>query len=108
MKIFTYGIDENLHKNIRKYFRESEVVDVSEQYQDILALSADIVIISKSYCSQEELDIIQEFEAETKDMDETIYIYLTLEQEMELTKAFGSYFGEDRRIWYLQWILTGL
>ena len=108
MKIFTYGIDGSLHKNLQRYFNESEVVDVSEQYQDILALSADMVIISKSYCSQEEFDIIQEFEAETKDMDETIYIYLTLEQEMELTKAFGSYFGEDRRVWYLQWILTGL
>lgn len=108
MKIFTYGIDGSLHKNLQRYFKESEVVDVSEQYQDILALSADMVIISKSYCSQEELDIILEFEAETKDMDETIYIYLTLEQEMELTKAFGSYSEEDRRIWYLQWILTGL
>ena len=108
MIIFTYGISKNLYENMKNCFLESEVIDVSEQYQDILALSADIVIISKSYCSQEELDIIQEFEAETKDMDETIYIYLTLEHEMELTKAFGCYFGEDRRIWYLQWILTGL
>ena len=108
MKIFTYGINKNLYNNLQNYFREVELVDVSNQYQDILALSANIVVVSESYCSRKILNTIKEFEAETKYVDDTIYIYLTLEHEKELAKVLERCYEEGRRKWYLRWILTEL
>ncbi len=106
MKIFTYGIDRNFFECISSYIKDADIVDVSEQYQDILALNSDIVIISLRNCSQEILEIIREFEDETKDLDSTIYIYLGTEEEMQFMEACYDYFLRRKRLWYLQWILT--
>ena len=108
MKIFTYGIDKRLFRIFQYYFKGAKCIDVTEQYQDILALSADIVVISEGYCSRDVLEVIKKFENETKDIDNTIYIYLTLKQEMKMTEILSFYFGEENRTWYLRWILTEL
>ena len=42
MTIFTYGIEKSLLEVLQHYFGEAEYFDVTEQYQDILALCADV------------------------------------------------------------------
>ena len=79
---------------------------MTEQYQDILALCADVVVISEANCSDNVLKIIREFEEETKDMDDTLYIYLTTKQQLSIVNTYNTCFGKEKRLWYLQWILT--
>ena len=85
---------------------EAEYFDVTEQYQDILALCADVVVISETNCSDDVLKIIREFEEETKEMDDTLYIYLTTKQQVSIVNTYNTCFGKEKGLWYLQWILT--
>ena len=106
MTIFTYGIEKSLLEVLQHYFGEAEYFDVTEQYQDILALCADVVVISEANCSDDVLKIIREFEEETKDMDDTLYIYLATKQQLSVVNTYNTCFGKEKRLWYLQWILT--
>lgn len=106
MKIFTYGIEKGLLEILQHYFGEAEYFDVTEQYQDILALCADVVVISETNCSEEILNIIKEFEEETKESDNTTYIYLTTKQKLGIVNIYNACFRKEKGLWYLQWILT--
>ena len=90
MKIFTYKIDDKFMKAIRWHFGEAKYIDVSKRYQDILALCTDIVVIHVDACEPEVLDTIKEYEAETKDEDDTQYIYLTSEELQCLSKEIDT------------------
>ena len=106
MIIFTYGIEKSLLDILQRYFGEAEYFDVTEQYQDILALCADVVVISEANCSDNVLKIIREFEEETKEMEDTLYIYLTTKQQLSIVNTYNTCFGKEKGLWYLQWILT--
>lgn len=106
MTIFTYGIEKSLLDILQRYFGEAEYFDVTEQYQDILALCADVVVISEANCSDNVLKIIREFEEETKEMEDTLYIYLTTKQQLSIVNTYNTCFGKEKGLWYLQWILT--
>ena len=106
MIIFTYGIEKSLLDILQRYFGEAEYFDVTEQYQDILALCADVVVISEANCSDDVLKIIREFEEETKEMEDTLYIYLTTKQQLSIVNTYNTCFGKEKGLWYLQWILT--
>ena len=106
MIIFTYGIEKSLLDILQRYFGEAEYFDVTEQYQDILALCADVVVISEANCSDNVLKIIREFEEETKEMEDTLYIYLTTKQQLSIVNTYNTCFGKEKGLWYLLWILT--
>ena len=44
MKLFTYGFNRVQMDAIRWHFGKEEYIDVTEQYQDILALNADMFL----------------------------------------------------------------
>ena len=62
---------------------KEEYIDVTEQYQDILALNADMVIVSLEFGKSEEIDVIREYEQVTKDVEARKYIYVTEKMRME-------------------------
>ena len=45
MRIFTYGIEDIKMDAVRWRFGKADYIDVTPQYQDILALCADIVLV---------------------------------------------------------------
>ena len=46
MRIFTYGIEDIKMDAVRWRFGKADYIDVTPQYQDILALCADIVLVA--------------------------------------------------------------
>ena len=86
MKLFTYGFNRVQMDAIRWHFGKEEYIDVTEQYQDILALNADMVIVSLEFGKSEEIDVISEYEQVTKDVEARNYIYVTEEMRMEWYK----------------------
>ncbi len=89
MKIFTYGIDDKKMDSIRWHFGRAEYVDTTMQYQDILALCADVVVINVDNASSEVLTAVRQYETETKDVDDTQYHYITDE---DLEKWIKEYY----------------
>ncbi len=77
MKVFVYGCRILDMDAIRWHFGKNEYIDVTNQYQDILALNADMVLVNVENCNKKVLDVIKSYEAETKDVEEREYIYLT-------------------------------
>lgn len=74
IRIFTYGISKDLKKKIRKkYGMDATIVDVTEQYQDILACCADIVVVNKEKIPYEEWEYIQSYQRAINDY-ETEYL----------------------------------
>jgi len=82
MRVFTYGIEENKMDAIRWKFGKAEYVDVTDAYQDILALCADVVIMVVDHTPVEVLATIKGFQEEVSDEDSTVYYYLS-DSEME-------------------------
>lgn len=76
MRIFTYGIEDRRMDAVRWHFGKAEYLDTTSQYQDILALYADKVVINLDAAPSDAVNIIKEFEEETKE-DETKYYYVT-------------------------------
>ena len=69
-KIFLYGLSPKEIKLAEDYYGDSaELLDVTPQYQDIIALSADVVIINKDNASDEVLRTVMEFDQEVQDPD---------------------------------------
>lgn len=77
MKVFVYGCRILDMDAIRWHFGKNDYIDVTNQYQDILALNADMVLVNVENCKKKVLDVIKTYEAETKDVEEREYIYLT-------------------------------
>lgn len=77
MKVFTYGIEESMLNAIRWKFGKAEYLDVTVQYQDILALCADIVIMAIEHTSDEVLHIIKQYEKEVGADEDRKYYYLS-------------------------------
>lgn len=86
MKLFTYGFNQVQMDAIRWHFGKEEYVDVTEHYQDILALNADMVIVSLDFGKAEEIDVIRAYEKKTKDVEDRTFIYVTEETRMEWNK----------------------
>lgn len=84
MKVFVYGCRILDMDAIRWHFGKNDYIDVTNQYQDILALNADMVLVNVENCNKKVLDVIKSYEAETKDVEEREYIYLTDDMLMEL------------------------
>lgn len=78
MKIFTYGIDDGKMDAIRWKFGRAEYIDVTDAYQDILALCADIVIMAVDQTPEDVIATIKEFQEEAA--DDTEYHYVTNEE----------------------------
>lgn len=77
MKVFVYGFREIDMDSIRWHFGKNEYIDVTEKYQDILALCSDMVIVNVDNCDKDILEVIKEYESETRDVEEREYHYLT-------------------------------
>lgn len=77
MKIFTYGIDDRKMDSIRWRFGRAEYIDTTMQYQDILALCADVVVINVDNAPSEMIAAVRQYETETADVDNTQYYYIT-------------------------------
>lgn len=77
MKVFVYGFREIDMDSIRWHFGKNEYIDVTEQYQDILALCSDMVIVNVDNCDKDILEVIKAYESETRDVEEREYHYLT-------------------------------
>ena len=91
MKIFTSGVSERQISGLSKAYNGAEVIDVSDQYQDILALCADIIVINIDNTTNEIVSIIREFEKETCGVDGTRYIYVNnTELEQWIPNANGN------------------
>lgn len=90
MRIFTYGIEQRQMDAIRCIFGMAEYIDVSNQYQDILALCADVVIMSVDHTPDDILLTIKEYEQEVGDDDNTQYVYISDEEIDEWFKEYYS------------------
>ena len=75
MRIFSLGLTKEQLPLLRGVYPHSEIVEVN-QYQDVLALCADVVILNTDNVSEEIVDTIKEYEKETADVDNTKYIYI--------------------------------
>ena len=67
-RVFIYGFDEYAAQLAKDFYgRDVDVVDVTPQYQDILALCADVVIVNTDYAPKEVISSVREFEKEAED-----------------------------------------
>ena len=105
MQVFAYKLEQNLFEIILSCFPDAKISDVSDCYQDILALNADVVFINVSGCEKDALSAIRKFESETKGSDSTRYVYVDDEILENLKKIYESEEGKEKGLWYLQWIL---
>lgn len=86
MKVFTYGFDKLQMEDIRWHFGKEEYIDVTFQYQDIMAMDADMIIVSLEFGKEEEIAAIREYEKETNDIEGKTYVYVTEDMQMEWSK----------------------
>jgi len=86
MTIFTYGIKSQHMAGIKSRFGESEYIDVSDQYQDILAMKAEIVLINTDNTNPDILGIIKEYALEVGEDEDRDYFYLNNEELDEMNE----------------------
>lgn len=73
-KVFLYGLSPDEIVLVENYYGDSaELLDVTPQYQDIIALCADVVIINKDNVPEEALHTVMEFDQEVQDPDVKYY-----------------------------------
>ena len=77
MTVFIYGFYENEMEAIRWHIGRADYVDVSDQFEDILALKAEIVVINLDRIDDSALSMIKEYEEETKGVEDREYFYVT-------------------------------
>lgn len=87
MIIFTYGIEDSKMDAVRGHFGKAEYLDTTSQYQDIMALYADKVVINLDATPSDVVTIIKEFEDDTKE-EETKYYYVTSDEIEDWYEAF--------------------
>ena len=80
MKIILYGFNQKQVLEIVNRFGDHDY-QLVEVYQDIIAHSADLVIVNVNCVNPDELKIIKEYENETKGCEDREYIYIDLEKE---------------------------
>ena len=90
MRVFTYGIEANKMDAIRWTFGKAEYIDVTDAYQDILALCADVVIMAVDHTPEDIIATIKEFQKEVSDDDDTEYHYVTDEELNDWFKEYSS------------------
>lgn len=77
MRVFTYGIKKEKMDAIKPRFGTADYFDVTPQYQDILALCVDIVVIAVDHMPKDILNTIKAYQAEVSEDEDTKYYYLT-------------------------------
>lgn len=90
MRIFTYGIKECRMGGVRKKFGEAKYIDVTEQYQDIIALCADVVVIAIDHISAETLRTIKDYEQDAREYENRQYFYISDEELQGWGKQSGA------------------
>ena len=95
MRVFTYGIEANKMDAIRWTFGKAEYIDVTDAYQDILALCADVVIMAVDHTPEDIIATIKEFQEEVSDDDDTEYHYVTDEEFNDWFKEYYSAFEDS-------------
>lgn len=89
MKIFTYGIEEIKLDALRWHFGKADYIDTTLQYQDILAMCADKVVMAVDHTPENVLQTVREFQEEVADEDDTEYVYIT---DVELESWIQDYY----------------
>lgn len=87
MRVFTYGIKKEKMDAIKRRFGTADYFDVTPQYQDILALCVDIVVIAVDHMPKDILNTIKAYQTEVSDDEDTRYYYLTDEQIDEWSRG---------------------
>ena len=82
MKIFTYGIEKIKLDALRWHFGKADYIDTTLQYQDILAMCADKVVMAVDHTPENVLQTVKAFQEEVADEDDTEYVYIT-DEELE-------------------------
>ena len=77
MRVFTYGIKKEKMDIVRHKFGAADYFDVTPQYQDILALCADIVVIAIDHMHEDTLNTIKSYQSEVSEEEDTEYYYMT-------------------------------
>ena len=90
MRVFTYGIEANKMDAIRWAFGKAEYIDVTDAYQDILALCADVVIMAVDHTPEDIIATIKGLQEEVSGDDETEYHYVTDEEFNDWFKEYYS------------------
>lgn len=85
--IFTYGLSEKWKKCIAdKYGITAQMIDTTEQYQDLFAYNSDVFIINPESTNTEVLNTIRDYFSEV-DEEELPDLYFTKEIEIEISNA---------------------
>lgn len=90
MRIFTYGIEECNMGGVRKKFGEAKYIDVTEQYQDVIALCADVVVIAIDHIPAETLRTIKDYEQDAREYENRQYFYVSDEELQGWGKQSGT------------------
>lgn len=80
MRVFTYGVEERYIDGIKRKFGAAEYVNVTEQYQDIIALNADVVIIAMDQTSDQVFQAMWAYIREVGEYEDREYFYVSDEE----------------------------
>lgn len=76
-KVFAYGFSEEQLQKVKDFYGDvADVTDITTQYQDILALPVDVVIINTDAASTEVVQSVQKYQREAEEAD-VEYQYLS-------------------------------
>jgi hypothetical protein len=88
MLILTYGLSENQKIEVAaRYDRHCEIHDVTKQYQDLLAVGCDLMIVNPKALPEEGLASLKEVYTELEE-DELIPLFLTEEADIPKTRIW--------------------
>lgn len=85
MKALVYGFNDI--RPLRWKFGEGEYLDVSGSYTDLIAVPADLVIISLSNIEPAELEQVKEYENETYGIEQAKFVYVDDQELMAWDNA---------------------
>lgn len=80
MHVFTYGVEKRYVDGIKRRFGAAEYVDVTGQYQDIMALNADVVIIAMDHTSDQVFQAMWAYIREVEEYEAREYFYVSDEE----------------------------
>ena len=80
MRVFTYGVEDRYINGLKRKFGAAEYVDVTEQYQDIMALNADVVIVAMDHVSDQELQAVKAYVREVGEYEDRQYFFVSDEE----------------------------
>lgn len=88
MTILTYGFEKNQMDVIRWMFGKADYIDVTDSYQDIFALNADVVVVNLENTATDVRKKIYAYEEEMKELENRTYRYIFKEEFSGMQKAF--------------------